>query len=92
MSDEAETAGKKSFITTENPPMDLFRINPGVPCDYALEQLSTLLGCVRTLVHAGTVDDDGDMLWSAYYLSAFAKAIVDDIEVGRMKVKAGSGT
>ncbi|WP_447858289.1 DUF3077 domain-containing protein [Pseudomonas aeruginosa] len=24
--------------------MDLFHISPGVPCDYALEQASTLLG------------------------------------------------
>lgn len=87
MSEKAKTPGITTFITTENPPMDLFRIAPGVPCDYALEQVSTLLGCVHTLIHAGTVDNDGDMLWSAYYLSAFAKAIVADLEVGRMKAK-----
>ena len=87
MSEKARTPGITTFITTENPPMDLFRIAPGVPCDYALEQVSTLLGCVHTLVHAGTVDNDGDMLWSAYYLSAFAKAIIDDVEAGRVKAK-----
>ena len=84
MSESAKTAGVASFITTEDPPMDLFRINPGVPCDYALEQISTLLGCVKKLLHAGIVDGDGDMLCAAYYLSEFAKAIIDDVEVGRM--------
>lgn len=88
MSDDIRTAGKTSFIRTENPPMDLFRINPGVPGDYAMEQLSTLTGCVHTLIHAGMVDNDGDMLWSAYFLSAFAKAIADDVEAGRRKAKA----
>jgi hypothetical protein len=84
MSDPAKTAGVTTFITTEDPPMDLFRINPGVPCDYALEQVSTLLGCVHKLIEAGAVDNDGEMIWSAYYLSGFAKAIIQDVEVGRM--------
>ena len=88
MSESAKTAGVSTFITTEDPPMDLFRINPGVPCDYALEQISTLLGCVHKLIEAGAVDNDGDMIWSAYYLSGLAKAIIKDVELGRMKRKA----
>ena len=88
MSESAKTPGVTTFITTEDPPMDLFRINPGVPCDYALEQVSTLLGCVHKLIETGVVDSDGDMIWSAYYLSGFAKAIIQDVELGRMKGKA----
>lgn len=42
--EKATTADVTSFITNQNPPMDLFHISPGVPCDYALEQASTLLG------------------------------------------------
>lgn len=90
MSESAKTAGVTTFITTENPPMDLFRINPGVPCDYALEQVSTLLGCVHTLIEAGAVDNDSQMIWSAYYLSGLAKAIIEDVEVGRMRSRKGS--
>lgn len=92
MNESAKTAGVSTFITTEDPPMDLFRINPGVPCDYALEQVSTLLGCVHKLIEAGVVDGDGDMIWSAYYLSGFAKAIIQDVELGRMKGKVSFKT
>lgn len=51
--EKATTADVTSFITNQNPPMDLFHISPGVPCDYALEQASTLLGCVHKLILAG---------------------------------------
>lgn len=88
MSEPGKTAGVTTFITTEDPPMDLFRISPGVPCEYALEQVSTLLGCVNKLLQAGIVDGDGDMLCSAYYLSGFAKAIINDVEVGRVSSKS----
>ena len=88
MSESASTAGVVTFLTTEDPPMDLFRINPGVPCDYALEQVSTLLGCVNKLLQAGIVDRDEDMLCSAYYLSGFAKVVIDDVEIGRRGSKS----
>lgn len=77
----------RTLITNQNPPMDLFHISPGVPCDYALEQASTLLGCVHKLILAGAVDEDGDMIWAAYYLSGLAQAILADVEAGRMRNK-----
>ncbi|MEN5199746.1 DUF3077 domain-containing protein [Pseudomonas wadenswilerensis] len=77
-----ETVGVTSFISSQQLPMGLFRITPGVPCDYALEQASTLLGCVHKLTRAGVMDEDGDMMWAAFYLSGFAKAIVDDVGLG----------
>ncbi|EGC00618.1 DUF3077 domain-containing protein [Pseudomonas putida] len=85
--EKATTADVTSFITNQNPPMDLFHISPGVPCDYALEQASTLLGCVHKLILAGAVDEDGDMIWAAYYLSGLAQAILADVEAGRMRNK-----
>ncbi|MFQ6575016.1 DUF3077 domain-containing protein [Pseudomonas sp. UM16] len=77
-----ETVGAVNFIRSEQSPMGLFRIASGVPCDYALEQASTVLGCVHKLIQAGLVDEDGDMIWAAFYLSEFAKAIVDDVNLG----------
>ncbi len=77
-----KTVGVVDFIRSEPAPMGLFRITPGVPCDYALEQASTVLGCVHTLIQAGLLDEDGEMMWAAYFLSEFAKAIVDDVGLG----------
>ncbi|MFY9961781.1 DUF3077 domain-containing protein [Pseudomonas sp.] len=46
----SNTAGVVNFIRSEQSPMGLFRIAPGVPCDYALEQASTVVGAaVRRL-------------------------------------------
>lgn len=77
-----ETVGVVNFICSEQVPMGLFRISPGVPCDYALEQASTVLGCVHKLIQAGLLDEDGEMMWAAYFLSDFAKALVDDAGLG----------
>ena len=82
-----KTAGMAGFISSQHPPVDLFRINPGIPCDYALEQASLLMGCIHKLLLAGAVDEDGQMIWAAYYLSGFAKAILADVEVGRRRIE-----
>ncbi|MGH8483974.1 MAG: DUF3077 domain-containing protein [Pseudomonas sp.] len=74
-----------NFIRSEKTPMGLFRIAPGVPCDYALEQASTVMGCVHKLIQAGLLDEDGEMMWAAFYLSEFAKAIIDDVGLGIQK-------
>lgn len=77
-----ETVGIATFISSQQPPIDLFQIAPGVPCGYALEQASTLLGCVHKLIMAGVMDEDDSTVWAAYYLSGFAKAIIDDVHMG----------
>lgn len=77
-----ETIGAATFIRSQNPPTELFRIVPGIPCDYALEQASIMLGCVHKLILKGVMDDDGAAVWAAYYLSGFAKALIDDAELG----------
>ncbi|WP_191831214.1 DUF3077 domain-containing protein [Pseudomonas fluorescens] len=80
-----KTVGVVDFIRSEPAPMGLFRIAPGVPCDYALEQASTVMGCVHKLIEAGLLDEDGEMLWAAYFLNEFAKAIIDDVGLGLKK-------
>ncbi|AIL59852.1 DUF3077 domain-containing protein [Pseudomonas alkylphenolica] len=80
-----KTVGVVDFIRSEQSPTGLFRIAPGVPCDYALEQASTVLGCVHKLIQAGLLDEDGEMMWAAYFLCEFAKSIVDDVGLGMQK-------
>ncbi|MDD1975596.1 DUF3077 domain-containing protein [Pseudomonas tussilaginis] len=80
-----ETVGIASFIQSQEPAIDLFRISPGVPCDYALEEASTLLGCVHKLILIGVTDKDEDTILAAYYLSGFAKAIIDDVGLAMTK-------
>ncbi|WP_442110927.1 DUF3077 domain-containing protein [Pseudomonas sp. NUPR-001] len=77
-----ETVGIATFINSRHPPLELFCIAPGVPCDYALEQASTILGCVHKLIMAGVMDEDDCTVWAAYYLSGFAKAIIDVVQMG----------
>ena len=60
----------------------LFRIEPGIPCRDAREQSSELMGYVRELTITGLMDEKPMMIWAAYYLSAMAKALMDDAELG----------
>ncbi|MGH8466440.1 MAG: DUF3077 domain-containing protein, partial [Pseudomonas sp.] len=62
-----------------------FRISPGIPGDYALEQASTVLGCALKLILTGVMDKDDDTVWAAYYLGEFAKALIDDVALGMSK-------
>ena len=81
----ATTPGTATFIRSNYPPVDLFRITPGIPCDYALEQAAAILGCVHKLIHTGVMDEDNDVVMAAYYLSGLAKAIINDVELGVRK-------
>lgn len=76
------TAGKIRFCQGQDSPQPLFRIEPGIPCDHAREQASELLDCVRHLTLLGVMEEDLRMVWAAYYLSAMAKALLDDAELG----------
>ncbi|WP_110996154.1 DUF3077 domain-containing protein [Pseudomonas sichuanensis] len=76
------TAGKTRFCQGQDNPQPLFRIEPGIPCDHAREQASELLDCVRHLTLLGVMEEDPRMVWAAYYLSAMAKALLDDAELG----------
>ncbi|MGE7991001.1 DUF3077 domain-containing protein [Pseudomonas sp. NPDC089554] len=86
MNDETKTGvtiGVETFCETGEASTHLFRITPGVPFDDAYEQVSVLLGYIKHLVREGDMENDHKLLGAADYLSAFAKAIMDDIEIAR---------
>ncbi|WP_338744646.1 DUF3077 domain-containing protein [Pseudomonas putida] len=76
--------GQTTFYQGENGTHPLFRIGPGVPCRDAREQSSELMGYVRELTIIGLMDEKPMMIWAAHYLSAMAKALMDDAELGMM--------
>ena len=81
------TAGVETFLAAGNPSLNLLRVEPGVPIDAAYEHVSILMGYIKHLVREGDMEDDHKLLGAADYLSAFAKAIMDDIEIARNRVR-----
>lgn len=78
MSDDAKTcitAGVETFST-------LFQVRPDVPFDHAFEELSVLLGCIRHLTRMAEMESDRLAGSAARILSAFAKALISDMEQG----------
>ncbi|MDZ5602760.1 DUF3077 domain-containing protein [Pseudomonas sp. RP23018S] len=61
----------------------LFRITTRAPTAETLEHVSILLGFINHLVEQGDLEDDHKLLGAAGYLSAFAKAIMDEMEVSQ---------
>lgn len=43
------------------------------------------MGYVRDLIITGLMDDDRKLIWASHHLSAMAKALLDDAELGMMK-------
>ncbi|WP_343594348.1 DUF3077 domain-containing protein [Pseudomonas sp.] len=80
------TAGVQTFLEAGNPTVDLLRVQPGIPIDHAYEHVSVLLGYIKHLVREGDAEDDHKLLGAADYLLALAKALMDDIELGKNKV------
>ena len=76
------TAGIETFL-------QLFRVQPGIPLERALDELSMLLGCIRHLTTEAEMD--GDLLAgsAARVLSCMAKALINDLEVGLPRDSAG---
>ena len=79
------TAGIETFLEVGNPPLGLFRVQAGIPVDHAYEQVSVLLGYIKHLVREGDMEDDHKLLGAADYLSALAKALMNDIEMAKNK-------
>ena len=79
------TVGKTCFYQGEGQSQPLFRIEAGIPCHYAREQASELMGYVRDMTLAGVMEDDSRLIWASHYLSAMAKALLDDAEMGMRK-------
>lgn len=76
------TVGKTTFYQGEGGTRPMFRIEPGIPCRDARKQSSELMGYVRELTIIGLMEEKPMMIWAAHYLSAMAKALMDDAELG----------
>ncbi|MFK3771509.1 DUF3077 domain-containing protein [Pseudomonas xanthosomatis] len=79
----AVTAGVETLLEAGSPPLPLLRVMPGIPIDDAYEQVSILLGYIKHLIREGDAEDDHKLLGAADYLSALAKALMNDIEIAR---------
>ncbi|QXH49061.1 DUF3077 domain-containing protein [Pseudomonas fakonensis] len=79
---EYTTVGKTRFFQGEGHTAALFRIEPGIPCRHAREQASELMGYVREMTISGLMDEKPELIWASHYLSALAKALMDDAELG----------
>ncbi|HEX8592496.1 MAG TPA: DUF3077 domain-containing protein [Pseudomonas sp.] len=81
-SDQAQipkTLGTITFSTCGAANQPLFRINPEIPIESALEHASNLLACIKALtLDTALGDASKQALWAAHYLSDMARAIVDD--------------
>ncbi|MHA5987377.1 DUF3077 domain-containing protein [Pseudomonas aeruginosa] len=60
--------------------MDLFRVQPGIPFDRALEEVSVLLGCISDLNFEGDEESAQAQGRAVQYLSALANALISDLE------------
>ncbi|UXH40331.1 DUF3077 domain-containing protein [Pseudomonas promysalinigenes] len=83
--DTKTTVGKKFIHQGEDYTHPLFCIAPGIPCQSAREQASELMGYVRDLTIDGLMDNKPQLLWASHYLSALAKALMGDVELGMMR-------
>ncbi|MDZ5604080.1 DUF3077 domain-containing protein [Pseudomonas sp. RP23018S] len=86
MSDEPPlnvTLGIRQLSKAGKSAAAMFQVLPGVPFEEAYEHVSVLLSYIQHLVAEGDLQDDHKLLGAAGYLSAVAKAIMDDIEIAR---------
>ncbi|MFJ3074123.1 DUF3077 domain-containing protein [Pseudomonas sp. NPDC087029] len=79
------TPGKTFFYQGEAHDQPLFQIAAGIPCQNAREQASELMGYVRDMTLTGVMENDQQLIWASHYLSALAKALLDDVELGMMR-------
>ncbi|MFJ4064129.1 DUF3077 domain-containing protein [Pseudomonas sp. NPDC089996] len=80
--DTKTTVGKPFFYQGEGHTHPLFCIAPGIPCQSAREQASELMGYVRDLTIDGLKEDKPQLICASHYLSAPAKALMDNTELG----------
>jgi hypothetical protein len=84
------TVGGATFAKCSIQNKPLFRINPGISCEEALEQASLLMDCVNKLTLLSGMDNDNEaMVWASHYLSEMAKAIIDDVTSGLQLAQGG---
>jgi len=69
------TVGAEKFL-------ERYRIEPGVPLDLAFDELSVLIGCIKHLNEEAEMEGDKIAGSAARILSAMAKALINDMEMG----------
>ena len=69
------TVGAEKFL-------ELYRIEPGVPLDLTFDELSVLIGCIKHLNEEAEMEGDKIAGSAARILSAMAKALINDMEMG----------
>ncbi len=69
------TAGQTNFS-------GLYAIRPGIPLDHAFSELSALLGCIEHLTEEAEMESNLIAGSAARILSAMAKALINDMEIG----------
>lgn len=77
------TAGLETFLQAGTPPVNLLRVQPGIPVDAAYEHVSILMGYIKHLVREGDMEDDHKLLGAADYLCDMANALLNDIEIAK---------
>ncbi len=77
------TPGVATFGNCNLQNQRLFRLNPGICVEQALEHASVLMGCANTLTRLGGLEEGSSTTaWAAHYLGDMAKAIIDDVTLG----------
>jgi hypothetical protein len=74
-----KTLGTVTFSTCGQSRQPLFRVNPDIPIESALEHASSLLACIHELsLDSALGDARKQSMWAVHHLSDMARAILED--------------
>ncbi|MGR6734881.1 DUF3077 domain-containing protein [Pseudomonas chlororaphis] len=80
MTPSIKTIGIVTFADCGEKEQSLFRVNPDIPVQEALEHASNLLYYAKKLMLDAAMEKQGERYaWPAYYLCEMGKAVVDDV-------------
>lgn len=82
MNTSVKTIGIVTFADCGEKEQSLFRVNPDIPVQEALEHASNLFYYAKKLMLDAAMEERGERYaWPAYYLCEMGKAIVDDLSL-----------
>lgn len=80
---EKGTVGHTEFSKIDAGGQMLFRVNPGISIEDALEAASHLQAVANQFALDAAMTDNCERLsWASYYLGEMAKALIDDVTDG----------
>lgn len=83
------TAGHAEFSRIDAGGQMLFRVNPGISIEDALEAASHLQCCANQFALDAAMSDNCERFsWAAHYLGEMAKALIDDVTDGMFLVRS----